>query len=118
MDRGRQIATAARRRSDLQRLVDAKKVKVMVALPGHPFYDRREGQMNLFYVDGVQVASQNDREADYPSEFVMATLQLAVSATVGYDGVAPPVQTHRVSAEAKAYNAALKKANANRPDMQ
>lgn len=86
MERGRVIADRARRESDLNRLVEGKKVKVMVALPGHAYYEPH-GRVNLFYVEKVLVAHQNLQEDDYPNEVVMATIQLAVSATVGYDGV-------------------------------
>lgn len=86
MQRGQQIAQRAQRESDLQRFIAAKKVKVMVALPGHALYERT-GRVNLFEVDGVRVASQNEQEDDYPSVTVMAFIQMAVSATVGYDGI-------------------------------
>lgn len=86
MERGRVIADRARRESDLNRLVKGKKVKIMVALPGHAYYEPN-GRVNLFFVEKVLVAHQNLQEDDYPNEVVMATIQLAVSATVGYDGV-------------------------------
>lgn len=58
----------------------------MVALPGHQFYEPT-GRVNLFEVGGVRVAHQNEAADDYPSEVVMATIQLAVGSTVGYEGV-------------------------------
>jgi hypothetical protein len=91
MERGRNIAERAKRHSDLHRLQEGKKVKVMVALPGHAYYEPT-GRVNLFYVEDVQVAHQNELADDYPSEPVMAMIQLAVSATVGYEGV-PDVST-------------------------
>lgn len=80
------IAQRAKRHSDLDRYVAGKKVSVMVALLGHPQYEGH-GRVNLFYVDGVKVASQNISDDDYPSEAVMATIALSVAATVGTDGI-------------------------------
>lgn len=91
MDRGRIIAGRAKRETDLSRLVEGKKVEVFCALPGHEHY-QDHGRVNLFKVDGVIVAAQNIVDDDYPNETVMATLMLAVSATVGYDGV-PSAET-------------------------
>lgn len=86
MERGRVIAERKKRESDLSRLKEGKKVKIMVAIHGHAYYEPR-GQVNIFYVEDVEVCHQNVADDDYPNEFVMATIQLAVSATVGYDGV-------------------------------
>lgn len=86
MERGRIIAQRKQRESDLSRLVEGKKVKIMVAMPGHAYWEDR-GRVNLFYVDDVQIGHQNEMDDDYPSELIMATIQLAVSATVGYEGV-------------------------------
>lgn len=86
LERGRIIGGRAKRESDLARLVQGKKVKVMVALSGHAYYEPT-GQVNIFYVEGVEVAHQNIIADDYPSEPVMAVIQLAVSATVGYEGI-------------------------------
>lgn len=86
MERGRIIAQRAKRHDDLRRLIAGKKVKVMVVLPGHPDYIP-SGSVCRFYVDGVCVGHQNEREDDYPGELLMATIHLAISATVGYAGV-------------------------------
>lgn len=124
MERGRVIADRARRLSDLERYVVAKKVKIMVALPGHPLhdtlYDRStlRGHVNIFSVGGVQCCHENTAEDEYPSERVMATIALAVGATVGFDNIPPPQPTHRVSADGKAYNARLREANKHREDMK
>lgn len=91
MERGRIIAERRKRESDLSRLVEGKKVKIMVALPGHAYYETR-GRVNIFKVEDVEVCHQNEMADDYPSEFTMAALQLAVSATVGYEGV-PSAET-------------------------
>lgn len=125
LERGRLIAGRAKRQSDLDRYVDGKKVKIMVALPGHPLYvdtkkDRQDryGQTNLFYVDGVQIAHQNTADDDYPSEGVMAVIAMAVGATVGFDGIPEVRPTHHVSEESKSYAAALRAANKGRPDIK
>lgn len=91
MERGRIIGERKQRNSDLDRFVLGKKVAINVALPGHAFYEDK-GQVNLFYVEGMCVGRQNIIDDDYPSELVMAKIQLAVSATVGYEGV-PSAQT-------------------------
>lgn len=91
MERGRIIGERKKREDDLARLVQGKKVQIMVALPGHAYYQPK-GRVNIFRVDGVEIAHQNEIDDDYPSEPVMAIIQLAVSATVGYDGV-PSAET-------------------------
>lgn len=91
MERGRVIAERKKRESDLSRLKEGKKVKIMVAIHGHAYYESR-GRVNIFYVEDVEVCHQNEMDDDYPNEFVMAMIQLAVSATVGYDGV-PSAET-------------------------
>lgn len=91
MERGRVIAQRKQRESDLGRLKEGMKVRVTCALPGHAYYEGR-GRVNIFYVADVEVCHQNEMDDDYPNEFVMASLQLAVSATVGYDGV-PSAET-------------------------
>lgn len=88
MERGRLIGQRKERQRDLDRLVEAKKVSIMVALPGHAYYEPK-GRVNIFHVDGVAVAHQNIMADDYPSEGVMAVLLLSVGSTVGTDGVAP-----------------------------
>lgn len=125
MRRGRVIAERARRRSDLDRYVKGGKVQVKVALPGHALYKNTHnrsgdtvGMVNLFYVDGVMVCHENTAEDEYPSERVMATLALAVGATVGFEGIPDPEPTHKVSAEAKEYNRQLRARNIHRQDMQ
>lgn len=94
IERGRIIAGRAQRNSDLDRLVRGKKVKIMVALPRHPYYGDglRSGRHNIFYVDGVEVGHENEHEDDYPSEPLMAKILLAVNATVGTEGI-PSEQT-------------------------
>lgn len=89
MERGRIIAARATRERDLARYVAGKKVKVTVALSGHALWVDR-GRVKLFYVDGVQIAHQNQLDDDYPSEGVMAVIAMAVNATVGTEGI-PPV---------------------------
>lgn len=122
--RGRVIAERAKRRSDLARYVEGGKVKIMVALPGHPHYDSDRdrqgaiGRMNLFLVDDVQIAHESTTADEYPSEAVMAGIALAVGATVGFEGIPDPQPTHAVSAAAKAYNARLAQANKNRTDFK
>lgn len=74
------------RQVDLARLAGGGKVKISVALYGHEDYEPT-GRVNLFYVAGVRVAKQNTFDDDYPSEGVMATLLLAVGATVGLDNL-------------------------------
>lgn len=86
MDRGRQIAERAKRMDDLSRYKTAKKVAVMCALPGHPYY-QPFGCVDIFYVDDVAVAHQNQVDDDFPSEVVMATIAMAVSCTVGLEGI-------------------------------
>lgn len=91
MERGRHIAGRAKRQTDLARYIQGMKVKIMVAMPGHAFYENK-GRVNLFYVDEVCVAHQNEMDDDYPSEGVMAVLALSVGATVGFEGI-PPAET-------------------------
>lgn len=91
MERGRIIGERRRRESDLHRLIEGKKVTVNVCLPGHVNYEP-QGQVNIYYVEGVAVGHQNIIDDDFPREALMATIQLAVSATVGYDGV-PSAET-------------------------
>lgn len=86
MERGRIIAERAKRQSDLSRYIEGKKVKVQCALPGHPYYEPH-GRVNIFYVDNVDIAHQNEDADDYPSETVMAKVALAVGATVGMEGI-------------------------------
>lgn len=85
-ERGRIISERAKRQSDLSRYVEGKKVKVMVALAGHVKWEDR-GRVNLFYVDDVFVGSQQEADDDYPCEALMATIALAVGATVGFEGI-------------------------------
>lgn len=91
IERGRIIGERKKRESDLTRLVEGKKVKIMCALHGHAYYEPH-GCVNIFYVEGVDIGHQNIVEDDYPSEAVMAVIGLAVGATVGYEGV-PSAQT-------------------------
>lgn len=91
MERGRIIAGRAQRLSDLDRLVKGQKVKINVALHGHPYY-KDASQVNIFYVDGVEVGHEAIRNGDYPSEPLMAKILLAVNATVGTEGI-PSAQT-------------------------
>lgn len=86
MERGRTIAGRAKRESDLYRYVQGKKVKIMVALPGHPFYEPT-GRVNLFYVDDVMIGHEQVAGDEYPSEGLMAVIAMAVGATVGFDGI-------------------------------
>lgn len=86
MERGRIIAGRAKRQSDLSRYIEGKKVKVMVALPGHPYYEPH-GRVDIFYVDNVEIGHENQDSDEYPSETVMAKIALAVGATVGFDGI-------------------------------
>lgn len=86
MERGRRIAERAKRQSDLSRFIKGKKVRVMVAMPGHPCYEP-QGRVNLFYVDDVLIGHENEMSDEYPSETLMAKIQLSVGATVGYDGI-------------------------------
>lgn len=117
MSRGRVVVARAERLALLERYSRGGKINIMVALPGHEFYENH-GRVNLFYVDKVLVAHQNNDEEDYPSEVVMATLALAIGATTGFEGIPATAPTHRVSQAAKDYNAALAATNRNRPDMQ
>lgn len=86
MERGRIIAQRAKRQSDLSRYIEGKKVSIMVALVGHQFWEDH-GRVNLFYVDSVQIGHENEDADDYPSEGLMAVIAMAVSATVGFDGI-------------------------------
>ena len=86
MERGRIIAERAKRQSDLSRYVEGKKVKVMVALPGHLHYEPH-GRVNLFYVADAFLGHENEMTDDYPSEGLMARIALAVAATVGFEGI-------------------------------
>lgn len=86
MERGRQIAERARRADDLSRYKACCKVGVMNALKGHAYW-HPQGCVDIFYVDGVEVAHQNEIDDDFPSETVMATIALAVGATVGFEGI-------------------------------
>lgn len=85
------ISERATRQDHLARYVAGKKVKVMVAMSGHKFY-QNHGRVNIFYVDGVVIGHANEDEDDYPSEGLMATVALAVNATVGAEGI-PSGQT-------------------------
>ena len=77
MERGRIISQRKQRESDLGRMVAAGKVRI----------ERRKNRQHFFYVDGLHIASQDFADDDYPGETVMATIQLAIAATVGFDGV-------------------------------
>jgi hypothetical protein len=83
MERGRQIAGRAKRSDDLDRYVAGGKVVRQFAR----HYHHRPCVVN-FEVAGVCVADGVDTTADdYPSEYLMATLALAIGATVGFDGI-------------------------------
>jgi hypothetical protein len=93
VERGRLVAARAQRASDLDRYVAGKKVKIMVALPGHPYYVAfAPARVNIFYVDGIDIGHENVAADNYPSEALMAKIALAVGATVGMDGI-PSAQT-------------------------
>lgn len=79
-ERGRIIAQRAQRERDLNRYISGGKVQVEREIPSN----------TLFFVAGVQIASQSILDDDYPSEGVMAIIGMAVNATVGTDGI-PPV---------------------------
>lgn len=79
-ERGRTIAQRAQRERDLNRYISGGKVQVEREIPSN----------TLFFVAGVQIASQSILDDDYPSEGVMAIIGMAVNATVGTDGI-PPV---------------------------
>ena len=122
MQRGRQVAQRAERRSVIARYEEGKKIKIMVPLPGHPKHEP-EGRVNLYYVDEVLVFSENiypPASADYvhPSDALMATLALAIGATTGFDGIPAERPTHRISEDSKRYNAALRERNKGRPDFE
>lgn len=87
IERGRVIGQRKQREQDLSRLVQGKKVQVNV-----------DGHEHQFFVDGVAVAKQSMLADDYPGEGVMATILLAVGATVGTDGL-PPVEHGNVGRE-------------------
>lgn len=72
------MVAKAQRNVTLMRLVEAGKVGVT---------DGDGPTARNFYVDCVMVAQQDTNEPSYPSEYVMATLMLAIGATVGFDGV-------------------------------
>lgn len=80
------IAGRAKRQQDLSRLIEGKKVEVMLAIKGHELW-ADYGQVNLFYVDKVFVGHGNVADDEYPDETTMAKIYLAVSATVGFEGV-------------------------------
>ncbi len=75
--------------NDVERYVAGNKLKLMVALQGHAHYSP-VGQVTLFEVDGVTCAHQNLLDDDYPSELVMASIALAVGATLGTEGIPGP----------------------------
>lgn len=114
--RGRAMASRAERLALIERYGLAKKLKIMIALPGHTFY-RAEGDvyMQLFFVDEVMVAHANRNDPDYPSDALMATLALAIDAAAGGVRDLPPLPpTHHVSKEAKEYNQRLAEINRER----
>jgi len=86
MERGRIISERAKRQRDLSRFIEGKKVKVEIADKRHEPY-QPHGRVNLFYVQGVCIGHENEANDDYPSEGLMARIQLAVAATVGYEGI-------------------------------
>lgn len=118
MQKGALVAQRAERLDILDRYTRSRKVGVMVALLGHALYKDTPGsQINLFYVGDVMVFSEDINSDVYPSPALMATLALAIGATSGFDGIPAPAPTHRVSEEAKRYNAELRARNQGRPDF-
>lgn len=116
--KGALVAQRAERLALLDRYTRSRKVGVMVALQGHALYKGTPGsQINLFYVGDVMVFSEDINSDVYPSPALMATLALAIGATSGFNGIPAPEPTHRVSEEAKRYNAELRARNQGRPDF-
>lgn len=93
-ERGRIIGQRKLRERDLERYVAGKKVQVIytndpAAGTGHTA-KRPTDTMACFIVNGVECCRESILGDDYPSERVMATINLAVACTVGTEGI-PPV---------------------------
>lgn len=110
MRRGRETLEKNRRASDLERLNACGKVAIRLEnLPGGPSIS---GYLATFVVDGVDVCQERTQDPAYPSDRVMAFVNLAIAATSGFADVPPPTPTHKVSA--KAYNKRLQEQNQHR----
>lgn len=69
--------------------MEARKVKLVCASPGHPLYTPGPslGEVHLFYVNDVMIGHQCTWQDDYPSEMIMAKIALCVGATLGFEGI-------------------------------
>lgn len=117
LERGRQVAARAQRRALLERYEKAPGVKVMVSLPGHRYYEPR-GQVNIYHVDGVEVAHEQVASDDFPSDNLMAMLAMSIETTVGLAQVPATPPSHKISEETRAYHRQLRERNKGRSDIK